>query len=223
VLDVNDNKPEFIFPEVGQKLTRGRYFAAIPRTAQFESTVIQVKAHDKDNGKYGKLEYKILEGRGSDYFAIDSSTGIIRTTATFDHVDASELPFKFDVRVRDNPNSTNNYNSIVAPVIVNLIEEENLMILVVQDAAPDVLQKEAGKIANVIEQKSGLLIGIDKVAVRKILTKNGTIEMFPQDSDVWFYAVDPDTEVILSRNNTRVQRYVLRKDSAHVKKLSLKK
>lgn len=209
MLDVNDNKPEFIFPEASQKLTRGRYFAAIPRTAQFASTVVQVKAHDKDNGKYGKLEYKILEGRGSDYFAIDSSTGIIRTTATFDHVDVSELPFKFDVRLRDNPNSTDNYNSIVAPVIINLIGEENLMILVVQDAAPDVLQKEADKIANVIEQKSGLLIGIDKVAVRKILTKNGTIEMFPQDSDVWFYAVDPDTEAILSRNSTRVQRYVL--------------
>lgn len=215
MLDVNDNKPEFIFPEASQKLTKGRYFAAIPSTAQFASTVLQVKAHDKDNGKYGKLEYKILEGRGSSYFAIDSSTGIIRTTATFDHVDTSELPFKFDVRVRDNPNSTD-YNSIVAPVIINLIGEENLMILVVQDAAPDVLQKETGKIANVIEQKSGLLIGIDKVTVRKILTKNGTIEMFPSDSDVWFYAVDPDTEAILNRNSTKVQRYVLQNMPVHV-------
>ncbi|XP_028050780.1 cadherin-99C isoform X1 [Monomorium pharaonis] len=213
VLDVNDNKPEFIFPEASQKLTRGRYFAAIPRTAQFASTVVQVKAHDKDNGKYGKLEYKILDGRGSGYFAIDGSTGIIRTTATFDNVDASELPFKFDVRVRDNPNSTDNYNSIVAPVIVNLIGEENLMILVVQDAAPDVLQKETAKIANVIEQKSGLLIGIDRVAVRKILTKNGTIENFPQDSDVWFYAVDPDTEAILNRNSTKVQRSITDKSA----------
>jgi len=210
VLDVNDNKPEFIFPEASQKLTRGRYFAAIPRTAQFASTVVQVKAHDKDNGRYGKLEYKILEGRGSGYFAIDASTGIIRTTATFDHVDSTaELPFKFDVRVRDNPNSTDNYNTIVASVIVNLIGEENLMILVVQDAAPDALQKEAGKIANIIEAKSGLLIGIDRVAVRKILTKNGTVETFPQDSDVWFYAIDPDTEAILGRNSSKVQRYVL--------------
>lgn len=210
MLDVNDNKPEFIFPEAGRKLTKGRYFAAIPRAAQFASTVVQVQAHDKDNGKYGKLEYKILEGRGSDYFAIDGSTGIIRTAATFDHVDPSGLPFKFDVGVRDNPNSTDNYNSIVAPVIVNLIGEENLMILVVQDAAPDALQKEVSKIASIIEEKSGLLIGIDKVAVRKILTKNGTVETFPQDSDVWFYAVDTETEAILSRNNSRVQKYVSR-------------
>lgn len=206
VLDINDNKPEFIFPDSSPKLSRGRYFAAIPRSAQFASTVIQVKAHDKDNGKYGKLEYKILGGRGSNYFALDSSSGIIRTTATFDNVDLAELPFKFDVRVRDNPNSTDNFNSIVAPVIVNLIGEENLMILVVQDAPPDVLQKEASKIGDIIEEKSGLLIGIDRVAVRKNLTKNGTIEMYPQDSDVWFYAIDPDTESILDRNNSRVQR-----------------
>lgn len=209
VLDVNDNKPEFIFPEMNQKLTKGRYFAAIQRSAQFASAVVQIKAHDKDNGKYGKLEYKIMEGRGSNYFAIDSSTGIVRTTATFDHVDSTELPYKFNVRVRDNPNSTDNFNSIVASVIVNLIGEENLMILVVQDAAPDILQKETDKIANIIEAKSALLIGIDRVAVRKILTKNGTVEMFPQDSDVWFYAIDADTETILSRNSSKVQRYTL--------------
>ncbi|XP_076383381.1 cadherin 99C isoform X1 [Megalopta genalis] len=211
VLDVNDNKPEFLFPEGNKKLSRGRYFAAIPRSAQFASTVIQVKANDKDNGKYGKLEYKILGGRGSDYFAMDSSSGIIRTTATFDNVDPMELPFKFDVRVRDNPNATDNFNSIVAPVIVNLIGEENLMILVVQEAAPDALQKEADKIAGIIEEKSGLLIGIDRIAVRKNLTRNGTIEMFPQDSDVWFYAVDPDTEAILDRNSSRIQRSIIEK------------
>lgn len=203
---MNDNKPEFIFPEDDYKLRRGRYFAAIPRNAQFGSSVIQVKAHDKDNGKYGKLEYKILEGRGSDYFAIDAFSGIIRTTATFDNVDTSELPFKFDVNVRDNPNSTINFNSIVAPVIVNLIGEENLLILVVQEAAPEVLQKDARRMANIIEEKSGLLVGIDRITVRKVRTKNGTVETYPQDSDVWFYAIDPDTELILDRNSSKIQR-----------------
>ncbi|KAK2588635.1 hypothetical protein KPH14_006402 [Odynerus spinipes] len=209
VIDVNDNKPEFIFPEDEQKLRRGRYFAAIPRNAQFGSSVIQVKAHDKDNGKYGKLEYKILEGRGSNYFAMDAFSGIIRTTATFDNIDSTELPFKFDVSVRDNPNSTVNFNSIVASVIVNLIGEENLLILAVQSAAPEVLQKDATKMASIIEEKSALLIGIDRIAVRKDRTKNGTIETYPQDSDVWFYAVDPDTETILDRNNSKIQRSIV--------------
>ncbi|XP_054015631.1 cadherin-99C isoform X1 [Hylaeus anthracinus] len=211
VLDVNDNKPEFIFPESNKKLTRGRYFAAIPRTAQFASTVIQVKAHDKDSGKYGKLEYKIHGGRGFEHFAMDSSLGIITTTATFDNIDPSELPFKFDVRVRDNPNSTDNFNLIVAPVIVNLIGEENLMILVITDATPDALRTEADKIASIIEEKSGLLIGIGKIAVRTNLSRNGSKEQYPQDSDVWFYAVDPDTEIILDRNNSRIQKSIMEK------------
>ncbi|XP_053978004.1 cadherin-99C isoform X1 [Hylaeus volcanicus] len=211
VLDVNDNKPEFIFPESNKKLTRGRYFAAIPRTAQFASTVIQVKAHDKDSGKYGKLEYKIHGGRGFEHFAMDSSLGIITTTATFDNIDPSELPFKFDVRVRDNPNSTDNFNLIVAPVIVNLIGEENLMILVITDATPDALRTDADKIASIIEEKSGLLIGIGKIAVRTNLSRNGSKEQYPQDSDVWFYAVDPDTEIILDRNNSRIQKSIMEK------------
>ncbi|XP_043486024.1 cadherin-99C isoform X1 [Polistes fuscatus] len=214
VIDVNDNKPEFIFPEDDNKLRNGRYFAAIPRNVQFGSGVLQVKAHDKDNGKYGKLEYKIVEGRGSNYFTIDAFSGIIRTTATFDNIDSSELPFKFKVSVRDNPNSTINFNSIVAPVIVNLIGEENLLILVVQDAAPEVLQKDSRRMANIVEEKSGLVIGIDRITVRKVRTKNGTVETYPQDSDVWFYGIDPDTELILDRNSSKIQRSIVERTAA---------
>ena len=206
VIDVNDNKPEFIFPEDTKGLRNGRYFAAIPRAAQFSSAVVQVKAQDKDNGKYGKLEYKMLDGRGTQYLAMDTSSGIIKTISTFENVESDELPFKFKVQVRDNPNSTTNYNTAEASVIINLIDTEDLLILVIQNAAPEVLQKEASKIVKVIEEKTGLLIGVDRIAVRKTLTKNGTVENHPHDSDVWFYAVDPDSGRILDRNNSRLQR-----------------
>ncbi|XP_046585956.1 cadherin-99C isoform X1 [Neodiprion lecontei] len=211
VLDVNDNKPNFVFPEEGKALTKGRYFAAIPRTAQFSSTVVQVKAQDKDNGKYGKLEYRILKGRGSDYFAIDGFSGIIRTASTFDNVDNSELPFKFNVQVRDNPNSTTDSNAIEAPVIVNLIGRENLLVLVVEDASADVLQKEVPKIASVIEEKTGLLVGVERVAVRHSITKNGTVETIPGDSNFYFYVIDPVTEKILEGNSSQMQRVLLNK------------
>lgn len=206
VIDVNDNKPEFVFPDDPHGLRKNRYFAAVPRTAQFSSTVLQVKAQDKDNGKYGKLEYKMLDGRGTDYLTMDSSSGIVKTISTFENVEQDELPFKFDVQVRDNINSSTNQNTAAASVIVNLIDETNLLILVIQEAAPETLQKEASKIVRVIEDKTGLLIGIDRIAVRKTLTKNGTVESHPQDSDVWFYAVDPESGRILDRNSTRLQR-----------------
>lgn len=206
VLDVNDNKPMFVFPEAGKMLTNGRYFAAIPRSAQFSSTVLQVKAQDKDNGKFGKLEYKILKGRGSDRFSIDGFSGIIRTATTFDNVENTELPFKFNVQVRDNPNSTVDSNVVEAPVIINLIGSENLLVLVVQDAPADVLQKEVSKIASVIEDKTGLLVGVERVAVRRSVTKNGTVETIPGDSDFWFYVIDPVTEKILDGNSSQIQK-----------------
>jgi protocadherin-15 len=96
VVDVNDNKPEFIFPQTN--LTKNRYFAKVPLAAQFDSTVLEVKAHDKDNGKYGKLEFSLIfdreRSRAADFFAVDPTSGIIRTTANFDSVEPQELPFR---------------------------------------------------------------------------------------------------------------------------------
>lgn len=96
VVDVNDNKPEFMFPQAD--LTKDRYFAKVPRAAQFDSTVLDVKAHDKDNGRFGKLEFRLAfdneNSRAGDFFAIDPISGIIRTTANFDNVEPRELPFK---------------------------------------------------------------------------------------------------------------------------------
>lgn len=208
VLDVNDNSPEFEFPNMN--MTSGRYFAAIPFTAKFSTAVLHVKAHDKDSGKYGKLEYTILEGQGSNYFAIDSSSGSITTTATFENVNPDDLPFKFNVQVRDNPNFTSNFNIAEAMVIVNLIGEENLLVMSIEKAAHENLHKDGPKIAKLMEEKTGLLVGIDRIVVRMVKTENGTIEI-PEDSDIWFYTIDPITEIILDRNSTRLQRSVLEK------------
>ncbi|XP_043479198.1 cadherin-99C [Leptopilina heterotoma] len=208
VLDVNDNSPEFEFPDMN--ITSGRYFAAISSTAKFSTAVLHVKAHDRDSGKYGKLEYTILEGQGSNYFAIDSSSGSITTAATFENVNSEELPFKFNVQVRDNPNSTSNFNIAEATVIVNLIGEENLLVMSIEKAAHENLHKDGPKIAKLIEEKTGLLVGIDRIVVRMVKTENGTIDI-PEDSDIWFYTIDPVTEIILDRNSTRLYRSVLEK------------
>lgn len=96
VVDVNDNQPEFIFPQAD--LTKDRYFANVRLPAQFDSTVIDVKAHDKDNGKYGKLEFSLVfdneVSRASDFFAIDPTSGKIKTTSNIDRVTPQELPFR---------------------------------------------------------------------------------------------------------------------------------
>ncbi|XP_014216092.1 cadherin-99C [Copidosoma floridanum] len=208
VVDVNDNKPEFMFPQAD--LTKDRYFAKVPMAAQFDSTVLDVKAHDKDNGRYGKIEFRLVfdneNNRASDFFAIDPTSGIIRTTANFDTVQSRELPFRFIVQARDNPNSTNNSNVAEAPVIVNLFRPDNYFVLTIQNASPESLLKDRAKIARILEDNTGFLIEIEKIDSRRTLSVNNTIEVRHHDSDVWFYAVDPKSERILTRNSSVVQR-----------------
>ncbi|XP_058794818.1 cadherin-99C isoform X2 [Phymastichus coffea] len=215
VVDVNDNKPTFVFPQVN--ITKERFFAKVPQVAQFDSTVLEVKAHDKDNGKYGKLEFSLIfdteHTRANDFFAIDPTSGIIRTTANFDTVEPQELPFRFIVQAKDNPNSTNNTNVVEAPVIVNLVGPEHFLILTVQNAAPESLHKDRFKIARLIEDKTGLLIEIEKIDSRRLLSVNNTLEVRHHDSDIWFYSIDPNTEKILTRNSTLLNKLILDKHS----------
>lgn len=204
VIDVNDNAPEFVFPNIN--LTQSRYFASVPKTIPFSSTVLQIDAYDRDSGKYGKLEYKLLNDQTDNYFTIDSATGIIRTTTSLNNIRKEQLPFRFKVQVKDNPNSTTNANVNEAPVIVNLIDNENLLVMTIQNAVSENLQKDGQKIVQITQEKTGLLIGIHNIVARKNVTVNGTVETYPLDSDVWFYAVDPETEMILNRNDTRMKR-----------------
>ncbi|XP_014233945.1 cadherin-99C isoform X2 [Trichogramma pretiosum] len=215
VVDVNDNKPEFIFPQA--ELTQNRFFAKVAQTTQFDSTILEVKAQDKDNGRFGKLEFSLIfdkeNSRANDFFAIDPSSGIVRTTATFDAVEPQELPFRFMVQIRDNPNSTNNSYTVEAPIIVNLVGQEHFLVLTVEDTKPEQLSKDRAKIARVIEDKTGLIIEIDKIDLRKLLTPNNTIEIRHYDSDVWFYVIDPTSGKILTRNSTLLQKQLLEKSS----------
>lgn len=81
------------------------------------------------------------------------------------------------------------------------------MILVINDARPDVVKNEEDKIIDVLEEHSKLIIGIEKLTDRqRKLDDNLTIETDPNSTDVWFYAIDPNTELILERNSTKVMK-----------------
>ncbi|MFT7803874.1 protocadherin-16-like [Arapaima gigas] len=78
VTDVNDNPPLFDQPV---------YTQAIPEVVFPGSFVLQVTARDKDQGPNGEVQYSILQGYGthSDWFTIDSVTGIITTATQLDY------------------------------------------------------------------------------------------------------------------------------------------
>lgn len=203
VVDVNDNKPKFLFPG---SLEFKKYYAAIPDNAALSTTVIQVKAEDHDSGKYGKIQYSLRSNNSVDYFSIDPTNGIIRTKKSLQDVNELELPFRLSCIARDNPNSTTDFFEIESEITVNLIMALNRMILVIGDAIPDKVQTKLDEISRIMQEQTGLIIGVEKLTAREYIGGNGTLEVDTGATDVWFYAIDPESDVILSRNSSLIKR-----------------
>ncbi|XP_071438739.1 cadherin-99C isoform X2 [Hetaerina americana] len=213
VIDVNDNVPEFTFSDhLNGDL--GKYFGALSSDSQIHTSILQVQAEDKDSGKYGKIEYKIVpNGPATEYFTIGNSSGIIRSKRSLDDLNPNIVPFRFSVEARDNPASTVETNAAQVPVVINLIEEQHRMILVIEDAPPEVVKNKENIVLSILKDHSKMAVGVEKVVARQYLAENNTIESDSSGTDIWFYVIDPETERILERNSSRVQRSILDKES----------
>lgn len=89
---------------------------------------------------------------------------------------------------------------------MNLIEEQNRLILVFDDKPAGEIQGQENTVVGLLEQQSGLIVGVERIAARQWTRDNITLETDPSSTDFWFYAVDPVSELILYRNNSYVQR-----------------
>ncbi|XP_043937612.1 neural-cadherin-like [Protopterus annectens] len=72
VTDVNDNAPEWLMSPVP-------FLAAVSTDAPEGTSVYRLLAQDRDEGINGQLQYFLIEG-GDGRFAVDSESGVIRTT-----------------------------------------------------------------------------------------------------------------------------------------------
>ena len=66
VRDVNDNRPQF-YPTT--------YRVSIHRDATLASTIVVVKATDKDSRAAGRISYSIVRGNTGGVFSLDPTTG----------------------------------------------------------------------------------------------------------------------------------------------------
>ncbi|GBP26752.1 Cadherin-99C [Eumeta japonica] len=167
-------------------------------------------AKDKDSGDFGKLEYhknswtKIAE----EYFNLDADTGVIMNIKTFENVPKDVLPFKFSVTARDNPNSAQDYNVARAAVLINLLQKENQVVVEMSSLNADSVRRNTRSLLSAVEEKSGLVAGVEKLTVRHYLGENGTLESDPKGTDVWLYFVDPNTGSILPRDSPTVKKAI---------------
>uniref|UniRef100_A0A3Q3GUK6 Cadherin domain-containing protein n=1 Tax=Labrus bergylta TaxID=56723 RepID=A0A3Q3GUK6_9LABR len=107
VLDVNDNLPVF------QKMSYG---VVLSETVMIGTPALQVIANDKDSEKNNVVRYQIFSDvhNSTDYFHIDSSSGLILTARMLDH----ELVQKYDFTVRATDNGFPPLSSEVSVIVV---------------------------------------------------------------------------------------------------------
>ncbi|XP_058490764.1 protocadherin Fat 3a isoform X2 [Solea solea] len=107
VLDVNDNPPIF------QKMS---YRVVLSETAMIGTPALQVIANDRDSEKNSVVRYQIFSDthNSTDYFHIDSSSGLILTARMLDH----ELHQKYEFIVKATDNGFPPLSSEVSVVVV---------------------------------------------------------------------------------------------------------
>lgn len=130
VLDVNDNPPEF---------TSRTYRGSVSESASIGSLVLAhdlisplvIVAEDPDVGINALLTYKIEDNLARKYFAIDDSSGAVRTIATLDYEEI--MVFEFAVTVRDHGKPTLS-SGMAAKVVIDILDDN--------DSPPTFVQKE---------------------------------------------------------------------------------
>lgn len=97
-------------------------------------------------------------------------------------------------------------NGIFFKFQINLLQKENQLILEVADLNADAMRRRARHLLSTIEEKTGLVAGLEKLTARHYLGENGTLESDPKGTDVWLYLIDPSTGEILVRDSMPVQK-----------------
>ncbi|KAM8707277.1 hypothetical protein ACLKA7_011381 [Drosophila subpalustris] len=211
VQDENDNPPEFVFNRFhGQNDT---YYAVITPEMDIDTTILQVRATDRDSGKFGILSYKLYdeeedspskEDRPSSFFTITEDSGILRTAKPFN--DATSFPLILTVEASDNDALEQGSHNTRARIVVNKLTDSHRMALTFSNATPNKIRNHYAALEELLEEKTnGLISGIERFSNRKYLTENGTVSENPEATDVWFYLIDPKSEKLLARNDSLVQ------------------
>ena len=145
ILDVNDNAPKF------ESLNFTGY---ISETASVGSLVLLeknfsplvIRATDADSGINSLLSYQILEDRAKKFFAIDESTGALRTLTALDYEDQSV--FKFSVRVSDRGSPSLSSDSL-ARVTIHVVDEND---------SPPVFEKKVNSVVLLLPTFKDVLV-----------------------------------------------------------------
>lgn len=103
--DVNDNAPKF---------DKDFYVTYLPENSPAGSEVYKIVATDKDSARNAIIHYSIVGGDGRQYFNIEKSSGLIKSTNIFDYEQRQKYELKI---VASNPDSA---MSSSTQIIINI-------------------------------------------------------------------------------------------------------
>ncbi|NWI16228.1 PCD15 protein, partial [Crypturellus soui] len=191
VQDENDHAPVF---------TKKLYIGGVSEDAKMFSSVLKVKADDKDTGNYSAMQYRLIIPPikdGKEGFVIEAYTGLIKTAMLFKNMRRSY--FKFQVI------ATDNYGkglSSKADVLVSVVNQLDMQVIV-SNVPPTLVEQNKDQLIGILEryvqdQIPGATVVVESIGARRF--GDGYSEEDYTKSDLMVYAIDPQTNRAIMRN-----------------------
>ena len=114
VTNVNDHSPQF---------TLRSYQFTLREESSSSSTTIGVHAEDGDSGLMGEVTYRIVSQSPSNYFDIDSTSGVIRPLTVLDYEQYSEYTLMVEASDRDPTVLNRRINQTVVMIVLENIND----------------------------------------------------------------------------------------------------
>ncbi|KAF1449554.1 Protocadherin-15, partial [Spheniscus demersus] len=191
VKDENDHVPVF---------TKKLYIGGVSEDAKMFSSVLKVKADDKDTGNYSAMQYRLIIPPikdGKEGFVIEAYTGLIKTAMLFKNMRRSY--FKFQVIATDNYGKGLNSKAEVLVSVVNQLD----MQVIVSNVPPTLVEQNKDQLIGILEryvqdQIPGATVVVESIGARRF--GDGYSEEDYTKSDLMVYAIDPQTNRAIMRN-----------------------
>ncbi|NWV16200.1 PCD15 protein, partial [Origma solitaria] len=190
VKDENDHAPVF---------TKKTYIGGVSEDAKMFSSVLKVKADDKDTGNYSAMQYRLIIPPikdGKEGFVIEAYTGLIKTAMLFKNMRRSY--FKFQVI------ATDDYGkglSSKAEVLVSVVNQLDMQVIV-SNVPPTLVEQNKEQLIGILEryvqdQIPGATVVVESIGARRF--GDGYSEEDYTKSDLMVYAIDPQTNRAIMR------------------------
>ncbi|NWS31998.1 PCD15 protein, partial [Polioptila caerulea] len=191
VKDENDHAPVF---------TKKMYIGGVSEDARMFSSVLKVKADDKDTGNYSAMQYRLIIPPikdGKEGFVIEAYTGLIKTAMLFKNMRRSY--FKFQVI------ATDDYGkglSSKAEVLVSVVNQLDMQVIV-SNVPPTLVEQNKDQLIGILEryiqdQIPGATVVVESIGARRF--GDGYSEEDYTKSDLMVYAIDPQTNRAIMRS-----------------------